>query len=192
MSTFDNVPFVQSEPARPSILARTEKATGLYRHAPITLVLGGWDSHGGGGPLVAKTPPSHYFEIIGLDAKPVEREQQNRPHGHPKRCRSCLQIWRAGRFVGDRQRQIGDGKKLDPSNAGLGNIHPALWSAERSSPKQYKPALSLGRRSGVCVLSWKINLTEMTVTMLDGSPLLRLAFWPPCPDGIRVLPPFRM
>jgi CRISPR-associated protein Csb1 len=53
--------------------SRPERATALFEHAPIVLLLGGWDSHGGGGPLVAKLPRLITSEIIGLDAKPVQR-----------------------------------------------------------------------------------------------------------------------
>jgi len=35
----------------------------------MTLTLGGWDSHGGGGPLVAKLPRLITSEIVGLDAE---------------------------------------------------------------------------------------------------------------------------
>jgi len=54
MSTVDGVPFPQSEIGKAVYSARTEKATAMHTHAPMTLALGGWDSHGGGGPLVAK------------------------------------------------------------------------------------------------------------------------------------------
>jgi CRISPR-associated protein Csb1 len=53
--------------------SRPERATALFEHAPIVLLLGGWDSHGGGGPLVAKLPRLITSEIIGLDAKAVQR-----------------------------------------------------------------------------------------------------------------------
>lgn len=53
--------------------ARQERATALFEHAPLMLLLGGWNSHGGGGPLVAKLQRLITSEVIGLDAKPVER-----------------------------------------------------------------------------------------------------------------------
>lgn len=53
--------------------ARQERATALFEHAPLMLLLGGWDSHSGGGPLVAKLPRLITSEVIGLDAKLVER-----------------------------------------------------------------------------------------------------------------------
>lgn len=53
--------------------ARADRASALFAHAPITLTLSGWDSHGGGGPLVAKLPRLLTSEIVGLDAEPVRR-----------------------------------------------------------------------------------------------------------------------
>lgn len=73
MSMVGDTPFSKSEIGQQIYSARTEKATGLYTHAPITLALGGWDSHGGGGPLVAKLPRLITSEIVGLDALPVTR-----------------------------------------------------------------------------------------------------------------------
>jgi CRISPR-associated protein Csb1 len=73
MSMVGDEPFSKSEIGQQIYSARTEKATGLYTHAPITLALGGWDSHGGGGPLVAKLPRLITSEIVGLDALPVTR-----------------------------------------------------------------------------------------------------------------------
>lgn len=72
MSTVDGVPFANSEIGKEIYSARIEKAAALYKHSPITLTLGGWDSHGGGGPLVAKIPRTLTSEIVGLDALPVE------------------------------------------------------------------------------------------------------------------------
>jgi len=70
-STVDGLPFSKSPLGESIFSARREKATGLFLHAPIILALGGWDSHGGGGPLVAKIPRMLTSEIVGLDAQPV-------------------------------------------------------------------------------------------------------------------------
>jgi CRISPR-associated protein Csb1 len=72
-SKIDGQPFPKSIIGKAIYSARSERATALFMHAPITLVLGGWDSHGGGGPLVAKLPRVITSEIVGLDAKPVTR-----------------------------------------------------------------------------------------------------------------------
>lgn len=73
MATVDGAAFAQSCIGRRIYAARMDKATALYEHAPITLLLGGWDSHGGGGPLVAKLPRLLTSEIVGIDAQPVTR-----------------------------------------------------------------------------------------------------------------------
>lgn len=73
MSKIDGVSFAQSEIGKAIYAARTDKATALFRESPLTLALGGWDSHGGGGPLVSKLPRLITSEIIGLDAEPVSR-----------------------------------------------------------------------------------------------------------------------
>lgn len=49
--------------------ARPGNATALFKHAPITLVLGGWDSQSGTGPRTAKIQRLLTSEIIGLDAQ---------------------------------------------------------------------------------------------------------------------------
>ena len=102
MSTIDNVPFAQSGVGKAIYSARAVRATGLYTHAPITLILGGWDSHGGGGPMVAKLPRLITSEIIGLDAKPVARGAGKiDPMDIRKDAGPVYQIRRTGRFVGD-------------------------------------------------------------------------------------------
>ncbi len=73
MSTVEGIPFDKSPIGHALYSARIEKASALYTHAPLILALGGWDSHGGGGPLVTKLPRLLTSEIIGLDALPVQR-----------------------------------------------------------------------------------------------------------------------
>ncbi len=73
LCTIDGVAFPQTALAQGVYNARTDRATALFTQAPITLVLGGWDSHGGGGPMVAKVPRLLTSEIVGLDAQPTQR-----------------------------------------------------------------------------------------------------------------------
>lgn len=73
MCLIDGVLFPHSEVGKAVYQARADRASALFTHAPLTLALGGWDSHGGGGPLVAKLPRLITSEIVGLDAKRVER-----------------------------------------------------------------------------------------------------------------------
>lgn len=51
--------------------SRPSNATALFEQAPVTLLLGAWDSHAAGGPQAAKLPRLLTSEIIGLDAVPV-------------------------------------------------------------------------------------------------------------------------
>lgn len=73
MCTLGETLFPLSDIGRAVYQARADRASALFTHAPITLTLGGWDSHGGGGPLVAKLPRLLTSEIVGLDAEPVQR-----------------------------------------------------------------------------------------------------------------------
>jgi CRISPR-associated protein Csb1 len=70
--TLDGTAFFETEIGLAIQGARVNSAEPLFRHAPITLVLGAWDSNGGGGPLAAKIPRLLTSEIIGLDAAPSD------------------------------------------------------------------------------------------------------------------------
>lgn len=65
----DGTPFFKSDIGQALVKCRLEDATALFKHAPVTLVLGAWDSNGGGGPMSAKIPRLLTSEIIGLDAQ---------------------------------------------------------------------------------------------------------------------------
>lgn len=105
--------------------ARAERASALLEHAPVVLALGGWDSHAGGGPNVAKLQRVLTSEIIGLDAKPVK-------HGAVKIDpmdirKSAGPIYKGPSpnipFVLEKPKGTkGDAKALKPSEAGLGNV----------------------------------------------------------------------
>ena len=69
--TLDGKPFFKTSVGESIVKARLSQAAPLFEHAPITLMLGGWDSNGGGGPLAAKIPRLLTSEIIGLDAQPA-------------------------------------------------------------------------------------------------------------------------
>ena len=66
--TLDGKPFFGSEIGKSILAARLPVATALFEQAPATLMLGAWDSNGGGGPQSAKIPRLLTSEIIGLDA----------------------------------------------------------------------------------------------------------------------------
>lgn len=70
-ATYHGTAFFESTLGKSVRQSRPTDATALFQHAPVTLLLGAWDSHGGGGPLVAKLPRLLTSEIIGLDAVSV-------------------------------------------------------------------------------------------------------------------------
>ena len=127
MSTVNGTPFPQSEIGKKVYSARTEKATALYTHAPITLVLGGWDSHGGGGPLVAKLPRLISSEIIGLDAERVMRGAcKFDPMDIRKEAGPVYLSKDSDRRYEIDQEVALSKKEYKPSEIGLGNIPPSL------------------------------------------------------------------
>lgn len=65
----DGTPFFRSEIGQAVAACRLSDASALFAHAPVTLVLGAWDSNGGGGPLSVKIPRLLTSEIVGLDAQ---------------------------------------------------------------------------------------------------------------------------
>ncbi len=65
----DGTPFFKSDIGQALVNCRLTDATAMYQHAPVALVLGAWDSNGGGGPMSAKIPRLLTSEIIGLDAE---------------------------------------------------------------------------------------------------------------------------
>ena len=69
---FDGTPFFATSVGQSLLDARVADATALFVHAPATLVLGAWDSNGGGGPQSAKFPRLMTSEIVGLDAQRAE------------------------------------------------------------------------------------------------------------------------
>lgn len=123
MSTIDGIPFPDSEIGKAVYSARTERASQLFKHAPSTLALGGWDSHGGGGPLVAKLPRLITSEIVGLDAElvsrgavkfdPMDIRKDAGPIYYSEDPKRLYEIDKAKAF----------GKKeYQPSQVGLGNV----------------------------------------------------------------------
>ncbi len=70
--TADGTPYCLTPDGRSVMACRLTDARALFTHAPVTLVLGAWDSNGGGGPLSARIPRLMTSEIIGLDAHPAD------------------------------------------------------------------------------------------------------------------------
>jgi CRISPR-associated protein Csb1 len=127
MSTLNGVLFDKTPIGTSIYSARLENATALYTHAPITLALGGWDSHGGGGPLVAKIPRLLTSEIIGLDAMPVEKGTvKSDPLDIRKDAGPIYdstdqdRVWEV-----DKSKAVARGKEYKPSEKGFGSV-PSL------------------------------------------------------------------
>lgn len=66
-------PFRKTEIGKALIESHPGNALGVFEHAPIQLLVGGWDSHGGRGVLAAKFQRILTGEVVGLDAKPIQR-----------------------------------------------------------------------------------------------------------------------
>lgn len=119
----DGLPFPASAIGKAVYSARTEKATALFKYAPITLTLGGWDSHGGGGPLVAKLPRLITSEIVGLDAKPVRRGAVKfDPMDIRKDAGPVYKSKDPDRHYEIDKSKARDNKEYKPSELGFGNV----------------------------------------------------------------------
>jgi len=127
MSTVDGISFGKSEIGQALYSARTERASELYTHAPITLTLGGWDSHGGGGPLVAKLPRLITSEIVGLDAKPVDRAAVKFDPMDIRKDAGPLYESKDSerRYETNKEKAVPKSKEYKPSEIGLGSV-PSL------------------------------------------------------------------
>lgn len=120
----EGTPFIESPIGTAVYAARTDAASALFTHAPITMALGGWDSHGGGGPLVAKLPRLITSEIVGLDAKPAQRGAVKfDPMDIRRDAGPLYQSKDAGRrFETEKKLGVAKAKERKPSEIGLGNV----------------------------------------------------------------------
>ena len=120
----DDTPFIDSYIGKAVYAARTDAASALFAHAPITLALGGWDSHGGGGPLVAKLPRLITSEIVGLDAKAAQRGAVKFDPMDIRKDAGPLYESKDQhrRFETDKDMSVARSKERKPSEIGLGNV----------------------------------------------------------------------
>jgi CRISPR-associated protein Csb1 len=123
MSRVDGVAFSESAIGKAIYAARGDLASALFEHAPITLVLGGWDSHGGGGPLAARMPRLITSEMVGLDAKPVTRAAVKFDPMDIRRDAGPIyeSKQKDRRFETEKAKAAGR-KVLKPSEIGLGSV----------------------------------------------------------------------
>ena len=123
LSKSDGVLFAQSEIGKAIYAARADKATALFREAPVTLALGGWDSHGRGGPLVSKLPRLITSEIIGLDAEPVSRGAVKfDPMDIRKEAGPIFRSKEPDRLFEIDKAKASEKREYKPSEVGLGNV----------------------------------------------------------------------
>ena len=66
-STLKQIPWRQSPVGKEILSSSIQKATALYTYAPLTLLLGGWDSHGDDGGCGTKITRSVACEIWGYN-----------------------------------------------------------------------------------------------------------------------------
>ena len=71
-SLLNDTPWRQSEIGSAVLGSTMSNATSLYRYAPLTLLLGGWDSHGGDAGAGAKIARSVACEIWGYGVQTVK------------------------------------------------------------------------------------------------------------------------
>jgi CRISPR-associated protein Csb1 len=131
MSRLDGVAFSESAIGKAIYSARSDSASALFEHAPITLVLGGWDSHGGGGPLAARMPRLITSEMVGLDAKAVTRAAvKSDPMDIRKDAGPIYESKRKERRFEIEKAKAAGRKVLKPSEIGLGSVpHMAAQGA---------------------------------------------------------------
>lgn len=122
LTEHNGVPFKQTEIGQAVYQARLERASGLFKHAPITLVLGAWDSHSGGGPLSAKIPRAVTSEIIGVDAVPAQRGAVKFDPMDIRKAAGPVYESQDPERVFELEKRSGGGKAKNPSDVGLGNV----------------------------------------------------------------------
>ncbi|WP_435103726.1 type I-G CRISPR-associated RAMP protein Csb1/Cas7g [Arhodomonas sp. AD133] len=119
----DGIPFKRTDVGKAIYGARLERATGLHVHAPVTLVLGGWDSHSGGGPLSAKIPRVVTSEIVGVDAIPAQRGAVKfDPMDIRKGAGPVYESQDPERVFELDKKHAKEKKDKNPSDVGLGNV----------------------------------------------------------------------
>ncbi len=122
VANYGDTPFLKSTVGDALLKARPNRATAMFEHAPLALVLGAWDSHTGGGPLSAKFQRLLTSEIIGVDAVAASRGAVK---FDPMDIREAAGPLKEAEDP-SRLFELGKGKKgKKPSELGFGNV-PAL------------------------------------------------------------------
>jgi CRISPR-associated protein Csb1 len=135
-SSWNGQLFRESENGRRLINARAWNAAAFFEYAPHALLLGTWDSQGGGGVNTAKIARSLVSEIIALDVIPgVRTSSRVDPLGIKKVKDVIVETADAAqwRFVdpGEKAQKV---KYLKPSEINHGNVVPTITDPEKKEP----------------------------------------------------------
>jgi CRISPR-associated protein Csb1 len=134
-SLWNGKPFRESEHGRRLVAARVWNATPIFEYAPTVLLLGGWDSQGGGGVNSAKVARSLVSEIVAFGAvRGVRTSSRIDPLG----IKSAVKLEGSGegwRFQeppsdGKKLKKGEGGKTVKPSEINHGNVAPSITDPE--------------------------------------------------------------
>jgi CRISPR-associated protein Csb1 len=132
-STWDGVPFRESENGKRLISARAWKAKAFFEYAPTALLFGTWDSQGGGGVNTAKVARSLVSEIVALDAvRGVRTSSRIDPLGI-KALQGAIVKSENGEWAfveaGEKKSADKKAKPVKPSEINHGNVTPTITDA---------------------------------------------------------------
>lgn len=133
-SLWNGQPFRESENGKRLISARAWNAVAFFEYAPHVLLLGTWDSQGGGGVNSAKIARSLVSEVIALDVVPGVRTSSRIDPLGIKAVQNVIaktddrSQWR---FLETPDKKA---KLLKPSEINHGNVTPTISNPEKKEP----------------------------------------------------------
>lgn len=135
-SLLDGKPFRESSTGQKVVAARAWNATAMYEVCPTALLLGTWDSQGGGGVTSAKFARALVSEIVALDAvRGVRTASRMDPLGIRAMAASVYQsanpqqMWTLDPNEAEKDKNKKPklfGKKGKPSEINHGNVAPSI------------------------------------------------------------------
>ena len=158
-SLWNGQPFRESENGKRLISARAWNAVAFFEYAPHVLLLGTWDSQGGGGVNSAKIARSLVSEIIALDVVPGVRTSSRID---PLGIRAVQNVivktddgsqWRYSETP-DKKATL-----LKPSEINHGNVTPTI-----SNPEKHEPGGVTFRRSGADHRTFAYAIAQATLS----------------------------
>jgi CRISPR-associated protein Csb1 len=133
-SLWNGQPFRESENGKRLISARAWNAVAFFEYAPHVLLLGGWDSQGGGGVSAAKIARALVSEIIAVDVVPGVRTSSRIDPLGIKAVQNVIaktedsSQWR---FLDAPDKKA---KFQKPSEINHGNVTPTISDLEKNEP----------------------------------------------------------